>query len=63
MSAGGMIPRRAMVLAAGLGLRMRPITEHRPKPLVEVAGRTMLDVDSSWVKAARTVELAMALFE
>lgn len=49
---GGAVPETAMVMAAGIGKRMRPLTATRPKPLIEVAGKALLDHVFDRLKAA-----------
>ena len=50
---------RAMVFAAGLGTRLRPLTDERPKALVTVAGRTLLDLTLSRLRAFGVTEVIL----
>jgi MurNAc alpha-1-phosphate uridylyltransferase len=50
-----------MVLAAGLGERMRPLTDTRPKPLIEVRGRAMIDSILDRLQAAGVSEVVINL--
>ncbi len=48
-----MIGERGFILAAGLGQRMRPLTDMRPKPLIEVGGKKLIDYAMDALRAAK----------
>lgn len=52
-------PTSALLFAAGFGTRMAPLTDTRPKPLVEVAGRALLDHTLDLCKAAQVPKLVV----
>lgn len=61
MSSEAKIPRRGMVLAAGFGTRMRPITNTLPKPLVSLRGRPLVDRALDRLEAAGAAEVVVNL--
>lgn len=61
MKEGRRLPARAMVLAAGLGKRMSPLSDARPKPLLEVAGKPLIDYVLDRLAAAGVREAVVNL--
>lgn len=53
---------KAMILAAGLGTRLRPLTDNRPKALVEINGRTMLEITLSRLRGFGVREVIVNVF-
>ncbi len=52
---------KAMVLAAGLGTRLRPLTEDKPKCLVPLAGRPLIGWTLEWLRRAGVTECVINL--
>jgi len=53
---------KAMIFAAGLGTRLRPLTDKRPKALVEINGRTMLEMTLSRLRSFGVGEVIINVF-
>lgn len=53
--------QRAMILAAGFGTRLRPLTEHTPKPLLPVGGRPLIDRILQQLKDAGLCDIVINL--
>ena len=52
---------KAMLLAAGLGTRLRPLTDHIPKCMVPVAGKPVLQRNIEWLRSQGVVDLVVNL--
>ncbi|MBW9140452.1 MAG: nucleotidyltransferase family protein, partial [Candidatus Aramenus sp.] len=46
-----MYPMKAIILAGGFGKRLRPLTDDKPKPMVEIAGRPIIEWQVIWLKS------------
>src|SRR5580704_9027637 len=53
---------KAMILAAGLGTRLRPLTDDRPKALVEINGRTLLEITLSRLRELGVREVIVNIY-
>jgi MurNAc alpha-1-phosphate uridylyltransferase len=56
-----MKPNKAFVLAAGLGTRMRPLTDQMPKPMVRLQGRTLIDHTLDRLESAGVTDVTINL--
>src|SRR5438876_8071852 len=56
-----LVPRQALVLTAGLGTRLRPLTDVRAKPAIPVAGEPLVRRIIAWLAANGVTELVLNL--